>query len=125
REYSSIGEREVPLTDKVLFILKDYLFEHEHAKEKDFPLFYTSKNKPMRIRNIRSAVNRAFNNAKIPEICVNDLRNTFIVKQLEYGNTLEFVASLVGHKTILTTERYLRLLSKKYQPNTINKVAEI
>jgi integrase/recombinase XerC/integrase/recombinase XerD len=65
------------------------------------------------VRNIRSSINRAFQKAGIEDAKVNDLRNTFIVQQLEAGVPLEVVSRIVGHKRISTTEKYLQMVNKQ------------
>ena len=63
------------------------------------------------MRNIRSLLNRYFSRADIKDVKVNDLRNTFIVFQLESGVPIDIVSRVVGHKRISTTEKYLSLTS--------------
>jgi site-specific recombinase XerD len=124
QEFSSLKGREVPLVEKAYYILKDYLNDFA-LKPSSAPVFYTIRQKEIKIRNIRSSIDRAFNKAKIEDACVNDFRNTFIVRQLESGNSIEYIANICGHKTQITTERYLKLLNKKYKPSKNSRLIEV
>jgi len=125
KKYSTLADRKIKISDKLMFILKDYMNSHEHISENNFPFFYTSNKKNINIRNLRTSINRIISKSKIENICVNDLRNTFIVRQLEVGNSMGFVANVVGHKTKLTTERYIRLLKKPYKDKQLNKIEDL
>jgi site-specific recombinase XerD len=94
-------------------------------KIKHAPLFATKNGKPIEIRNVRSYIDKAIVKAKLRDTCVNDLRNTFIVYQLLNGMSISKLAEIVGHKSTMTTIRYLELLSKKYKPSGMDEVAEL
>jgi site-specific recombinase XerD len=122
REYGSNAMRLVELNDKAKQVLEDYLPQRqEPAKDQGF-VFNTKNGGNMIVRNIRSAVNRLLENAGIEQATVNDLRNTFIVKQLEAGVSLAKVAQLVGHKRFSSTEKYLELTDRK-EPGKSEKLA--
>lgn len=123
--FSSNKEREIELNSKALKAIELYLQNYKHANNPNAPLFSTRTGKPIQIRNIRSIIDRVIVKAKIKNACVNDIRNTFIVHQLENGLTLEKIAQFVGHKNTTTTEKYLNLLSKKYNPNGRERIVEL
>ncbi len=123
-KYSNNPERRVPLNDKINKILASYI-DSLPRKTQTSPLFPTRSGKNMEIRNIRSSIDRAIIKAKVKNACVNDIRNTFIVRQLENGMSISKLAEIVGHRNILTTQKYIRLLSKKYKPTGIDKVCEL
>lgn len=123
-EFSSIKERKVPLNDKVAKALKLYL-SSTNKKSQEAPLFSTRNGKYIQIRNIRSSLDKLIKKSKIKDICVNDIRNTFITYQLTHGMGIERLAEIVGHKTVVTTNRYLVLLNKPYKDKKITKVAEL
>lgn len=112
-ENASSPMRIVELNDRAAEIIKEFS-PHRLSVEKDQGYLFNTKNGGhMIIRNIRSAVDRAFKKAGIEGLTVNDLRNTFIVKQLEAGVSLAKVAQTVGHRRFSSTEKYLPLLSRK------------
>lgn len=116
REYSSNPERTIELNDTVIESLTKYI-----SDTKGF-LFTTKSGKAVLIRNIRTAINRAFTKTGIKNVTVNDIRNTFIVHQLNNGMDVEVLAKIVGHKKPTTTERYLELASERNQAKS--KVTE-
>ena len=82
-----------------------------HLSKNDI-FFLTKTGKPFLVRNIRSAVNRYFRLADIKNARVNDLRNTFIVQQLQAGIPLTTIAKIVGHRRLSTTEKYLEMVKE-------------
>jgi site-specific recombinase XerD len=109
--FSSNGQRYVDLNEMAVMALNSYLAQSK-TKESDY-LFQTRNGKAVLIRNIRTAIHRAFRKAGIKSATVNDIRNTFIVYQLENGLKLEKLAETVGHQKPTTTEKYLQLVSKR------------
>ena len=105
--------------------MEKYIRENNFKKKPESPLFSTKTGKSIQIRNIRSSIDRALIKAKIRNACVNDLRNTFIVHQLNNGMSLSHVAGIVGHKNTITTSRYLELLPKKFKPNGTEQIVEL
>lgn len=124
RPYESNDERKIPLNHKILIVLKSYLNKLGKSKANS-PLFATRTYKKIEVRNIRSSIDRAIMKAKLKDVCVNDLRNTFITHQLSEGASISFVAEIVGHKNEVTTHKYLRLLTKKYKPSGKDEVYEL
>lgn len=124
QEYSSIKERQVPLNNKVVKAIKLYL-SSLNGKNPEYPLFSTRNNKNIQIRNIRGTIDRAIKKSQIRATCVNDIRNTFITFQLSQGYPVNELAKIVGHKTTITTQRYLELLPKQYKDRKIRKIHEL
>lgn len=119
------NDRIIPITDKLLFILNTYMKDfHEYADQKNINLFYTSSKKPILVRNLRTMLDKLFKKVDTYDVKVNDLRSTFIVKQLEAGCSVEFVGKLVGHKSLKATERYLRYV-EDYEDKKIKKIMDI
>lgn len=112
--YSTIPARKVELNPLAAMAIKDFLAKSpaDDTNISGF-LFYTKSGRPVLIRNIRTALNRIFKKAGITNATVNDLRNTFIVFQLQNGLKIEKLAQIVGHKKVSTTERYLPYLENK------------
>jgi site-specific recombinase XerD len=124
-EYSTIPARKIELNQLISRALRDYLDKtaNPSATVPNY-LFYTKSGKPVLIRNIRTALDRVFTKAGIKNATVNDLRNTFIVYQLQNGLRIERLAQLVGHKKVSTTERYLPFLETKPE-KTHNKITPL
>ncbi len=107
RPHGKYKGRKIPLNKAVKKAIEDYLEERPET-DSEF-LFVTKNNTKLLIRNIRTIVDRYFEQAGIKDGKLNDLRNTFIVHQLKAGVPLTTVSQLAGHKQITTTERYLKL----------------
>lgn len=103
-------QREVPLNKSAKKAIEAYLKTKKDSQTNDY-LFTTRTNKPMIIRNIRQIISRCFQQVEISNATVNDLRNTFIVHQLSAGVSADYIAKIVGHKRLSSTERYLSLAS--------------
>lgn len=100
--------RKVPMNEAAKAAIREYMKTRPRTKETT--LFLTKTCRPFLVRNIRTAIDRYFRLAGIPNGKVNDLRHTFIVEQLKAGTPLVYVSQLVGHKRITTTEKYLKLI---------------
>ena len=110
--FSSNPARTIELNEFANDALQKYLSKLGEGTPGSF-LFFTKNGNPVLIRNIRTAINRAFNKAGISKATVNDIRNTFIVYQLQNGVRLEKVAEFVGHRKPTTTEKYLQMVGEK------------
>jgi len=111
RPYGKNPERDVPLNKAVKKAINDYLKIRGNSNINH--LFITRNGKPLLIRNIRQIITRCFREVGIEKATVNDLRNTFIAHQLMNGTSIEYIAKLVGHKRLSSTERYLHLIKKE------------
>lgn len=106
-----VRARNIPLTDAAKAALDEYLKVRQETTQKN--VFVTKTGRPLLVRNIRASIERCFTEAGIENATVNDLRNTFIIHQLENGVDLLTVSRIVGHKRLATTERYLELVKEK------------
>lgn len=111
RAYGKNNEREVPLNKAAKKSLDDYL--KSRANVQDDHVFITRTGHPLLIRNIRQIIDRCFQEVGIEHATVNDLRNTFIAHQLINGASLEYIAKVVGHKRLSSTERFLNLVKEE------------
>lgn len=100
--------RKVPLNKSAKKAIDEYL--QVRPETEDDTLFVTKNGRPLLVRNIRTAIDKAFEKAGIKNAKVNDLRNTFIAHHLSNGVSLVTVSKLVGHKRLSTTEKYLNLV---------------
>lgn len=113
--------RSVPLNKAASNALKEYL--KVRPPFPDTHIFITRTGRPMRIRNIRQIINRCFIDVGIQGATVNDLRNTFIAHQLTSGAGLEYIAQIVGHRRLSSTERFLNLV--KHETERKEKLGEL
>ncbi len=104
--------RNIPLNKSAKKAIAEYVKIRGEGKIED-PLFITRSGKSILIRNIRQIINRCFREVEIEKATVNDLRNTFIAHQIVSGAPLEYIAKIVGHKRLSSTERFLSLASEK------------
>lgn len=121
KAYASNKERTIEINEEVMVAIRSYLSVRPHTKDGVDAVFVTKTGSPLLVRNIRSSIARAFEKAGIKTATVNDIRNTFIVHQLNNGMPLELVAGIVGHKRLTSTKKYLKLVEKKNN-RKINKV---
>jgi len=113
REYGKTPPRDIPLNKAVKKAIDEY--EKSRAKSQDNHLFITRTGHPLLIRNIRQIISRCFREIGIEKATVNDLRNTFIAHQLRNGASIEYIARLVGHRRLSSTERFLNLVKEEVQ----------
>lgn len=111
RPYGKTPGREVPLNKAAKKAVDDYLKTRGHNG--DDHLFITRTGHPLLIRNIRQIITRCFREVEIENATVNDLRNTFIAYQLINGASVEYIARIVGHKRLSSTERFLNLVKEE------------
>lgn len=117
RPYESHSLRRVPINRPALEALKAYLNSRPKTREKT--VFVTKTGKPFLIRNIRTAIDRYFKIAGIKGAKVNDLRHTFVAEQLAAGTPLTYISTLVGHKRLSTTEKYLKLIKEPSEKSDV------
>ncbi len=113
RDYGKTPGRDIPLNKAVKKAVDEYLKNRPGSKEDR--LFITRTGHPLLIRNIRQIIARCFREVGVENATVNDLRNTFIAHQLKQGASVEYIARLVGHKRLSSTERFLNLVKEEVQ----------
>ena len=118
REQGSHGARKVPINKSAFSAIQEYL--KIRPETEDETLFITKNGRPLLVRNIRTAIDKAFEKAGVVNAKVNDLRNTFIAHHLANGVRLETVSKLVGHKRLSTTEKYLNLVKSNKEEEEKN-----
>ncbi len=111
RPYGKNIERDVPLNKAAKAALDEYLAIRPQS-DKTY-VFITRNGKQLLIRNIRQIIDRCFREVEIENATVNDLRNTFIAHQLMRGASLEYIARIVGHRRLSSTERFLNLVREE------------
>ena len=113
KEYGKAPQREVPLNNAVKKAIKEY--ETARIKSNNNHLFITRTGHPLLIRNIRQIISRCFREIGVENATVNDLRNTFIAHQLINGSSVEYIAKIVGHKRLSSTERFLDVAKEEVE----------
>src|SRR3989339_57328 len=113
RPYGKTIPREIPLNKAVKKSIDDYI--KVRSSSKDNHLFITRTGHPLLIRNIRQIISRCFREIGIEKATVNDFRNTFIAHQLKNGASVEYIAKLVGHRRLSSTERFLNVVKEEIQ----------
>jgi len=109
--YATQAQRSIPLNKPAKNALNSYLALR--PKVESAYLFISKTGKPLAVRNIRAAIDRYMQRAEIPNYSVNDLRTTFMVKNIKDGVDLTLLSQVAGHKRLSTTERYLELAQVK------------
>lgn len=112
RSYGKNPPREVPLNKAAKKAINQYLKARNKSNFSSDYLFITRTGKPVLVRNVRQVIVRYFNEVGINKATINDLRNTFITHQLINGASLEYIARIVGHRRLSSTERYLNLVKE-------------
>lgn len=113
KPYGKNPEREVPLNKPLKSAINNYLKVRTKVGQENGVLFITRTGHPLLIRNIRQIITRCFREVGIENATVNDLRNTFIAHQLLNGSSVEYIAKIVGHKRLSSTERFLNLVKEE------------
>ncbi|MBP8591388.1 tyrosine-type recombinase/integrase [Candidatus Shapirobacteria bacterium] len=113
RPYESHPQRVVPLNHAAQEALKRYIENDRPKTNRTRKIFVTKTGRPLLVRNIRNNLNRYFDLAGIKNAYVNNLRDTFVVNQLEANIPLNVVSQIIGHKRISSTEKYLALVKNR------------
>jgi len=111
KKYESQPARTIPLNKAAKSTIDRYLQKRPKTKSK--ALFVTKNGRPFLVRNIRTTMERFFKIAGIEKAKINDLRNTWIVHQLNEGVSPLLLQKLAGHKRLSTTEKYLQFVEVK------------
>jgi integrase/recombinase XerD len=100
-------DRYVPLSPKLLELLRTYW-----RKLRPQPWLFPGQfpNQPLRREAVRDAITRASERAGLKKhISPHSLRHAYAVHLLEAGTDIRKIQLLLGHRSLSTTARYLRL----------------
>lgn len=93
--------RTIPIND---LLLKELIQLKKENGKSDFIFLNPKTGKPM--KDVKTAFNAAKRRAKIKELRFQDLRHTFASRLVERGVDLITVKELLGHHSVLITQRY-------------------
>jgi integrase/recombinase XerD len=104
-------DRYVMLSAKLLEILRSY-WKAEHPKEWLFPGAYPGR--PITPGAVEDACKKALPFANLSKpVTPHSLRHAFAVHLLESGADVRTIQLLLGHRSLATTARYLRIATNK------------
>ncbi len=102
--------RQIPLNKAIMRAIDEYKKTRADGSGEDY-LFITRTKRPLLIRNVRQVISSCFREVGIENATINDFRNTFIAHQLSLGHPIDYIAKVVGHRRLSSTERFLQLNS--------------
>lgn len=111
-------ERNIPIPDKGLLMLRNYYREHQHRRLL-FPALgqghrdqrHAPLDRPMPMSSTQNSFKAALRDVGIHKrnLSVHSLRHSYATHILELGVPIEHVKLLMGHKNLITTARYLHI----------------
>lgn len=106
RQSKGNRDRVVVLSEKLLFLLRDYFVEY---KPKEY-LFEGQSGGKYSERSVQQVLKQTLAKAKInKEGSVHTLRHSYATHLIEQGTDIRFIQELLGHKSIKTTLIYTHL----------------
>ncbi|MFP4481731.1 MAG: tyrosine recombinase XerC [Thermovirgaceae bacterium] len=74
---------------------------------------------PVTVRTLHRIVARAARNAGLAEVTPHVLRHSFATHMLERGASLRVLQDLLGHESLVTTQRYLKVTAEQLKKSYI------
>lgn len=106
-------DRVVPISDKLISLLRAYYLEHKPKKwlfEGQLPLSQYSE------RSLELVLKKSVTLAKIKKpVTLHWLRHSYATHLMESGTDLRYIQELLGHKSSKTTEIYTHVSTKSIQ----------
>jgi len=107
RSFGKSAARTIPMNKAVKKSIDDYIKARAPGSQDDY-LFITRTGRPLLIRNIRQIISGCFREVGVENATINDFRNTFIAHQLSLGHPIDYIAKIVGHRRLSSTERFIQ-----------------
>src|SRR5579863_4354743 len=111
-------DRYVPLSPKLLELLRTYW-----RKLRPQPWLFPGQfpNQPLSREAVGDAITRASERAGLKkQISPHSLRHAYAVHLLEAGTDVRRIQLLLGHSSLSTTARYLRLATTRFAPPRVH-----
>ena len=100
-------ERVVPVDDKTLRLLREYLRREGQRGSRDF-VFLSNRRKPFTRQGMWKLIKRQFRKLGV-DLKPHTLRHMFATHMLENGANIRAVQEMLGHESITTTQIYTEI----------------
>lgn len=98
---------------------RDEVLALGHRTDEDAPLFYGVGSGRLTERTINRAVTAMAGKAGLSGVTPHSLRHSFATHMLERGAPLRVIQELLGHESLLTTQRYLKVTTEQLKKSYI------
>ena len=88
---------------------KEALLKWREVCPPDAEYIFQSGKKPLTVRTVHRLVVKAAQNAGLENVTPHSVRHSFATHMLEGGASLNVLQELLGHESLLTTQRYLKI----------------
>ena len=114
-------ERMVPMGRYAVRSLERWKLEIGASREiaGDSPVFPGKGTSPMTVRTVARIVDRAALKAGIPGVTPHVLRHSYATHMLEGGASIRVLQELLGHESIVTTQRYVTVTADRLRESYI------
>ena len=114
-------ERMVPMGRYAVGALERWKLEIGASREisGDLPVFPGKGTSPMTVRTVARIVDRAALKAGVPGVTPHVLRHSYATHMLEGGASIRVLQELLGHESIVTTQRYVTVTADRLRESYI------